>query len=195
MTTVPRAKRISEPPRIAALEHISGLPLAYVAQRYPMKMPPEVDSKLGYVAMEDSTSGVFEPDMGHMGEERQRVCMLSGICQVCGHPIKGTRWMAGGVGDRPLASFAFREPPCCTKCMTFAIQVCPGLIRGRRAEELVVVRVRRFEEMWAERQFIDGPHMVPMEPRFDSVCMYLRVTISGTVYTPERFLAMMGVKV
>ena len=87
--------------------------------------------------------GEGEPLFGKMDVGRQRRCILRGICQVCGEPIEGPRWVAllmekanlPGVGDLDVV----REPPACTLCMRTALRVCPGL---RRDQPLIVEPTR-----------------------------------------------------
>jgi hypothetical protein len=58
--------------------------------------------------------------------------MLAHRCQVCDRDLRSSkyRFMAGG----PMLSW-FTEPWVCGPCLTFAVQVCPGLIRAQRHDE------------------------------------------------------------
>lgn len=183
------------PPQIARLERDRrGYPIPYIAQRYPLLVPPPVDPVLGMVACED-TSGPCQPLLGFMSEERQRRCFLKFRCQVCERSVaRGARWLAGGVADMPLATFAFREPYVCGSCLRYAVQVCPGLVTGARSGGLRIVRVRSVEllaECVAPTVF-DPNRIVrlPMGARVRATCVFylLAQVTDGDVMTTDEFL-------
>lgn len=178
------------PPQIAKLERDRrGYPIPYIAQRYGLLMPPPMDPKLGMVACEDR-SGLCEPTLGFMSEERQRRCWLECRCQVCERSVRhARRYLAGGVGNDPLEHFAFREPFVCGSCMRYALQVCPGLVTGARSGELRVVRCRSVEFVM-EAMTARGRALLPMgEPMYGCVVMYLLGTVTdGDVMTVDEFL-------
>jgi hypothetical protein len=182
------------PKQIAALpKEQHGFPITYIAQRWSVLLPEDrsqfpTTKELGWVAMED-TDGEYELDLGHMSEERQRSCWLDLKCQVCEANLrKRTKYLFGGLGDRPLEDFWFREPFACHSCMGYALQVCPGILHGRKGGDSRVVRYRESVGMIVERGGVNGVFQSPIMPRFDSVALYLRVKVEGDVMTPEEFL-------
>lgn len=185
---------IPMPKQIARLERTpNGMPITYIAQRWSLLMPPDrskfpTTPELGWVAIED-TDGDYELDLGHMSEERQRRCWYEQRCQVCEANLrKRTKYLFGGVGDRPLGDFWFREPFACFSCMGYALQVCPGLLHGRKSGDSRVVRYERTVDMIVERGGANGVFQSAIYPRFDSVALYLRVNAEGDVMTPEKFI-------
>jgi hypothetical protein len=107
-----------------------GLPIPYVAEwssETEFVVPPPVDLDYGMVAVTKGMYGYGEPLLGAMQPQRQRECMTERICQVCHTKLGNVVFMAGG---NRLEWFT--EPPCCLPCMRFAVQVCPGLVRGSR---------------------------------------------------------------
>lgn len=175
-----------------------GFPVPYVAQRWPLVTPPPIDAMLGMTATAD-TSKPEEIDLGHMDEYRQRRCWFHSVCQVCERSIKpGSRWLAGGVGDRPLEDLTFREPYVCGSCLRYAVQVCPGLVRGRRDGALRVVKPRTVE-MFVERLVLHDPVARTttnkafrladrMWPPYSIAFYLLGVVTDGEVMLPEEFL-------
>lgn len=186
---------VPEPPKIRRLEHDArGFPIPYIAQRFDSLRPAPVIGALGMV-MTDNPN-VPDLRMGKMSEVRQRECWLKGLCQVCGDPIEGARFVAGGLWDQPVMSFAFREPWCDIECMRYALQVCPGLVAGNRLGGLRVVNVAQLalyqERLWVHNS---GEFKVPLKhtltelERLDSILVFLIGRVNGLVMTPEDFLA------
>jgi hypothetical protein len=166
-------KDIPLPPRVAKRPRGGkpGYPVPYVAQSMPeksaisMRRGESEDGLLRGVLLVshggwkrgqplDATAG--EPyDFGDMNEERQRDCMLTPRCQVCAIelPKDGPWWHSAGspehvlkAGERGVAAetIVFREPNLCQSCLTYALQICPGLKRGQRGDgEVTVYRVWR----------------------------------------------------
>lgn len=62
----------------------------------------------------------------HQG--RYERCWREGLCQTCGHPIRGLAVLFGG--PRQLRDRRFDEPPLCTPCAVYASQACP-MVAGR----------------------------------------------------------------
>jgi hypothetical protein len=206
---------IPMPRRIANLDKdVRGYPIPYVAQRWKSLLVPPPVTKYGLVAVNDPSHG-RELVLGKMDEERQRRCMLEGKCSVCGTRIKGNRWMAGGLPDdnaeRAMVGegidggiYAFREPWVDTECMRYALHVCPGLVVGRRSQNLRVVMAHQWEFIH-ERLFVTlSSKGVPVQVmhkihedeltevvKATSVLFYIMCHVTaGEVYTPEEFFAM-----
>lgn len=96
------------------------------------------------------------PDFTRQNQQRQRRCMVEGLCQVCGKPVPWSRrnlvvaslsvkwqWVAERRREVPVIS----EPWLCDRCCAIAVGWCPALIRRTREEQLQVVRVRSPREV------------------------------------------------
>lgn len=179
------------PPKIAAMDRDPrGFPIGHIAMRYPVLVPPKIDSVLGFVACEDR-NGELELDLGHMSEERQRDCWFNYRCQVCYADLRRKkRYLAGGVDDNALDDFLFREPYVCGTCLGYALQVCPGLVTGAKKNELRVVHVTTEPRFYAERIGADGEmRMYRIGFDLDTICFYLRAQFgAGTIMMPDEFL-------
>ena len=109
------------------------------------------------------------PDFTHQNPGRQREAVLDGRCQVCWRDVPWSRrrlviadlsvsWI-----DLPAAPGrqvpVVTEPWLCERCATFAVRVCPALIRRTRDEHLTVVEVtsRRDVEIVISHGWIEGP--------------------------------------
>lgn len=75
--------------------------------------------------------GEGKPVLGKMDLGRQRLCIIRGVCQVCGGQIVGPAWYVQLEEHAVLVDgrtvFAIREPAACTHCMLVSLQVCPAL--------------------------------------------------------------------
>ncbi len=96
------------------------------------------------------------PDFTRQNQQRQRRCMVEGLCQVCGKPVPWSRrnlvvaalsvkWQWVGELRREVPVIA--EPWLCDRCCEIAVRWCPALIRRTREEQLQVVRVRSPREV------------------------------------------------
>lgn len=123
-----------------------GYPVPYVAEwssEQDMILPPPEHPFFGAICTTKGGPGQGTPILGAMHPGRQRECMQFRRCQVCHTDLDGDMWMAGGAKLK-----WFTEPPCCLDCMRFAVQVCPGLVRGSRhripGHRLRVRRVKNY---------------------------------------------------
>jgi hypothetical protein len=88
------------------------------------------------------------PDFFHQAPQRQRRCMIERRCQICEDrvPADDALLLIGSVSGRRVdvedfgQVVCFTEPWLCPACAFFALTHCPGLIRRRRAEELMLIR-------------------------------------------------------
>lgn len=96
------------------------------------------------------------PDFTRQNQQRQRRCMVEGLCQVCGKPVPWSRrnlvvaslsvkwqWVGELRREVPVVS----EPWLCDRCCMISVRWCPALIRRTREEQLQVVRVRSAREV------------------------------------------------
>lgn len=64
--------------------------------------------------------------LGQMAPQRQRLCMVKKLCQVCGEMMKGHGVMLGQIAERgPDHTLCVDEPLCCASCAAVAIEQCP----------------------------------------------------------------------
>lgn len=75
------------------------------------------------------------PVLGIMDYDRQRRSFLQWRCQVCAKSMGAHGYMAVFGSVRDLQ----REPPACFRCMTLAVEHCPGI----RRYASVIVKVKR----------------------------------------------------
>jgi hypothetical protein len=117
---------------------------------------------------------IFMPDYGdtpnflrqHHG--RQRQCVIAGLCQVCGRPVPWRRrylvmstisTALRYVDDLETRVPVITEPWLDQRCAVFALERCPGLIRRRTAEDLVLVAVTSEDQvrLAVSNGWVDGP--------------------------------------
>lgn len=94
------------------------------------------------------------PDFTAMNPQRQRRCMVEGLCSVCGKFVPWSRrnLVLAALSVRQIMVAGRRmpvvkEPWLCDRCCAIAVSWCPALIRRRRDEQLHVVPVRAAREV------------------------------------------------
>jgi len=105
------------------------------------------------------------PNFLKQSPQRQRECMIQGLCQVCGRQVPWSRrnlvvasmsvdfvHVAGR--ERPVVF----EPWLDDRCAQIALAWCPALIRRRHGEDLTLIRIRSPREVQpvASSGWIDG---------------------------------------
>lgn len=158
------------PARLKGLRQDRGRPVPYVnrwgpedAGRIRIAIDPHVS---GMPALFDDDGDEQAPDFTAQNFQRQRECMTQGLCQVCGRSVPWSRRFAvlsvmstdridvHGYGS----CVALTEPWLDEECARFALDVCPALIRRRRDESLILVRVERSHvRMSVSLGYVDGP--------------------------------------
>lgn len=140
------------PEHLAHLPQCRGLPVPYInrwgTEEQESDWGIRYDRNAGEVAayMADQSDG--PADFRHQSIQRQRECVLLGLCQVCKRSVDwpdrrlvvssmsvetvevGRRWV-------PVVT----EPWLCPDCAEFATRVCPALIRRSRDEDMHLVEV------------------------------------------------------
>jgi hypothetical protein len=108
------------------------------------------DRTLGRVAAFMADEPDAPPDFTHQCIQRQRECVLRGLCQVCERPLDWSdrRLVVSSVSIETVEVEGRRvpvltEPWLCPGCARFAVQTCPALIRRSRDEGLCVVAVSK----------------------------------------------------
>lgn len=129
-----------------------GLPVPYInrwgpedTDRYTIQYDPNV----GGPGIFDYDNNETVPDFTAQNYQRQRKCMVQGLCQVCARQIPWSRRflvVSGGIsvenisiGGRKVAVVI--EPWLDQRCAEFALTTCPALIRRRTAEGLLMIPI------------------------------------------------------
>jgi hypothetical protein len=95
--------------------------------------------------------GEGTPVLGKMNEERQRRCMVMGLCQVCtcNLHLKTKYFVSDAVGSEVEGKggqqILITEPPVCKQCFETAMQHCVGLRRQVESGRIQAGRVRKFD--------------------------------------------------
>jgi hypothetical protein len=128
-----------------------GLPVPYVnAWGAEKDLRVDHDQSVGRPAVFFDDHGDV-PDFTRQSFQRQRRCMVDGLCQVCGKPVPWSRrnivlanmsiewvWVTDLRREVPV----IHEPWLCDRCCAIATTWCPALIRRARGEKLQVIAVR-----------------------------------------------------
>jgi hypothetical protein len=175
-------------------EHLShrptwrGLPVPYINRIGRVERPEDwtirFDRKLGEVAafLADEPDG--DPDFTKQCIQRQRECVLSGLCQVCKRLVDwpDRALVVSSVSVEQVAVEGRQvpvviEPWLCPDCVDFAVNICPALIRRHRDEDLHVVPVRSPHEcqLVLSRGWIEGPYEAATKA--DPVAMWAKILL------------------
>jgi hypothetical protein len=138
------------PAHLTHLERWRGLPAPYVNRRGTSETEDDwylrYDRNAGAIAAHMADQDGAPIDFTHQCIQRQRECVVRGLCQVCARPIA---WP-----DRRLALSSVSvetidlqgrtvpvvtEPWLCPDCADFAVHTCPALIRRGHDEDLHLV--------------------------------------------------------
>jgi hypothetical protein len=107
-----------------------------------------------------------EPNFKRQSVQRQRECMIKGLCQVCGRPVPwpdrllvissmSTSTVSIGGATVPVVT----EPWLDATCAYIAMNWCPELIRAQRGDELTLAHVTGPEQcsMLLATEWVEGP--------------------------------------
>lgn len=124
------------------------------------------------------------PNFVKQAPQRQRECMVAGLCQVCARPVPWSRrnLVVSGMSvdfvdvagrRRALVS----EPWLDDRCARIATNWCPALIRRCRTEDLAVIAVRskRDVRLVVSEGCIDGP--LAEATRAAPVAMFVKAAV------------------
>ena len=161
----------AEPDRVRALLHDArGRPVPFVNRwsgegtdaDYHVRTDPLV-GRLAFFSVYRPGDG--EPDFTAQNIQRQRKCMVRGLCQVCGVQIPRhetallvlSSISAGvheveGHGPVPLLSEPWLHP----ECAAYAAAVCPGLRRRANLGDFALIHPRS-ATLVESRGWIEGP--------------------------------------
>lgn len=128
-----------------------------------------------------------EPDFTRQSPQRQRACMVYGLCQVCARPVdwSARHLVISSVSVEVIDLQATKvpavtEPWLCPDCAVFAVRHCPALIRRKSAEDLLVVHVKGPDEcqLVMSEGWIEGPY--EQATRQSPVAMWAKVIAFNT---------------
>ena len=206
-----RWRRVEMPPQIAALprERERGFPIPYVAERAgPSRFVIEDTGPVLVVEWDEPE----KPNLGLMDPLRQRQCMDTPRCQVCGEDLPKIQHApllfinSHDYDDHLRAGKRsyFTEPPVCESCCTYAIQVCPGILTSKknhpRERNEGGIRMRVFVttevEMYEQVLGLSGEYMIPQgEEHQDAVTYFLAAMPTRyEMMTFPEYLAAKGVE-
>jgi hypothetical protein len=146
-----------------------GLPVPYINMwgvEDEERMSIRFDHWVGGPAIFMDDSEQETPDFTRQNMQRQRECMIRGLCQVCGRPVPWSRrFLVVAALSVETITLEGRKVPVVTEpwlddwCADFAISKCPALIRHTREEELGLVSVtaRRDTLTVMSRGWVEGP--------------------------------------
>lgn len=133
------------------------------------------------------------PDFKHQCIQRQRQCMVLGLCQVCARevPWSDRQVVLSSVSIEMIdlngaAVAVVSEPWLCPDCADFATRMCPALIRRSGADDLLVVPVTdpRVCQLVISSGWIDGPY--EMTTRRNPVAMWAKLMLPQSAVTGQR---------
>lgn len=122
------------------------------------------------------------PDFLKQCRQRQRECMVRGLCQVCARIVPWSRRflpVGPNMGQNVLVDgrmrAAFSEPWLCERCADIAVNWCPALIRRRKEDKLLLVPVTgpRQVKLITSTGYLDGP--LHEQTRAEPVAMLVKV--------------------
>jgi hypothetical protein len=161
---------VKPPPFLSHLRTDSrGRPVPYInlwGDEDVSRMSIEHDPHVGRAAVFVDDSEQAEPDFFRQNMQRQRECMVAGLCQVCARPVPWSRrfLVLSNISVQHIVLnrqpvVAFTEPWLDERCATFAIERCPGLIRRQRAADISLVSVtsKRQCVLTISTGTVDGP--------------------------------------
>lgn len=150
------------PARIAALpKSKGGLPVPYVAswegeEEMMIRADPLLFGQRAVFPKHGSKVGKTRPVFGIMEPSRQRECLMLFRCQVCHaklapiedlvYPESEPLWLIDMLHepDTMKGHNLALEPWVCDECLVYALQVCPGMVKGiAPVVELEVIVDRR----------------------------------------------------
>jgi hypothetical protein len=104
--------------------------------------------------------GLGEPDFTRQAPDRQRECMIGELCQICTAPaawiVVSNSMSTKTIVYQGKKRLVITEPWICASCAKYAIEVCPGLIRRRRDDDLALVRPIEYELGYSQG-WMEGP--------------------------------------
>lgn len=139
--------------------------------------------RIGTCYVDDDTA---EPNFRQRAPQRQRECVVRGLCQVCARPVAwpDRQLVISSVSVQDVMLYGERtaaviEPWLCPDCADFATRICPALIRRRRDEDMVVASVTSPDhcQLVISEGWVSGPY--EMATKRDPVAMLVKIHLFG----------------
>lgn len=159
------------PAHLAHLERWRGLPAPYINRRGAGETERDwylrYDRNVGTIAAHMADQDGAPIDFTHQCIQRQRECVIRGLCQVCARPVAwpDRRLVLSSVSVESVEVEGrvvpvVTEPWLCPDCGDFALSTCPALIRRGRDEDLRLVTVTKPEDcrIVLSSGWIEGPY-------------------------------------
>lgn len=149
-----------------------GLPVPFVNRwgkgEHLLRLKVEFDPFVGGPAVFYEDELEPEPDFTAQNFGRQRACVIGGLCQVCARKLA---WHERNVVISSVSTeqvttpgpihggVVITEPWLCDFCCTFAMEVCPALIRRKKADDMTRVRLvsKNDADIYVSTGSIEGP--------------------------------------
>lgn len=168
-----------------------GLPVPYVNRWGPedlARISVRHDRNVGMDAVFLDDSAELVPDFTAQNMQRQRECVVQGLCQICGRKVPWSRRYLVvsaisvqriDVGGRPAV--AIFEPWLDQQCAMVAVQRCPALVRRKRGDDLslALVTSAREVQLSASVGAVDGP--LAERTREHNVAMWCKIVVPDAV--------------
>jgi hypothetical protein len=158
------------PPFLAHLRRDRrGLPVPYInlwGVESPDRLSVQYDPHVPGPGVYFDDTGQDVPDFTAQNMQRQRECMVDGLCQVCARHVPWSRryLVVAELSVQRIdlygkSTIVVTEPWLDERCAQYALETCPALIRRRRDEKLWLVPIRSKLEvvLIVSTGYIDGP--------------------------------------
>jgi hypothetical protein len=149
-----------------------GLPVPYVnlwGEQTVDNTTVRYDQHVGMDAVFVDDRDETVPDFTRQNLQRQRFCMVTGLCQVCARSVPWSRRnLALSTMSIELIDMVeipgrkvpvVHEPWLCDRCAAIATQACPALIRRARDERLTIhpIRSKTQVRLVTSSGWVEGP--------------------------------------
>lgn len=166
-----------------------GLPVPYVnvwgdEASLPVRLEYDVNVRARAVFTDDAGQSV--PDFTRQCMQRQRECMVQGLCQVCARPVPwSSRFLVvSSISVEQIELKGGRapvviEPWLCARCAHIATRRCPALIRRTTADDLHLIPVtsKRQVKLISSVGWVEGA--LEQETKADPPVMWLKLALPG----------------
>jgi hypothetical protein len=169
-----------------------GLPVPYV-NRWGLDEDDDLltinyDENVRRLAVFYDDSQEPVPNFTAQNMQRQRECVMQGLCQVCRRPVPYSRRCVvissisvetvNVAGQDRAVIF---EPWLCTRCALFAVDRCPALIRRKETEDLTVFPIRRPSDfqVTVSLGWVEGP--LEAQSRETPPAMWAKIILDPSV--------------
>jgi hypothetical protein len=164
-----------------------GLPVPFINNWGPEdvdRLSVKFDRTVGRDALFLDDHDQEVPDFTRQNFQRQRLCVVDGLCQVCARPVPWSRRFLV-VSDISIDVIdldgerwvSLTEPWLDEECASIAVKRCPALVRRTRADNLSVVKVssRRQAELVVSTGWVEGA--LESATRANPVAMWVKILL------------------